>query len=547
MDEQQTNSEEFDILKSLENDHITDSLFSLDLDSTPEIDLDKTQVFSSEDFQLPLNDTPETDLEPIPQEESPVSPAKKAPQRKAPAKKSSSLIRKESMNDPRYQREVLLPLGILALAAVLCVVFVIGSLSHVLKTKKELKEASIAASSSQKAEEDRLTAEAESVLAQAAAAANGMDFSGAIAIIDSFEGDPAKYGLSDARAYYQQELESTTVWSDPSQVLNLSFHTLIADPARAYADDDFGYSYETNFISTSEFSKMLEQLYANDYILVNLTDLVEITIAQDMNTYSAKALYLPAGKKPLILTQTNANYYTYMIDGDDDGKPDKDGAGFASKLIVDANGNLVNEMVDANGNTVTGAFDMVPILEQFIAEHPDFSYRNARAVIAPSGYDGVFGYRIQASAEESLGAEAYAAEVAGAKKVADTLRQKGYIIGCYSYNNDDFGDATAAAIQMDLMSWDEEIAPVIGQTDVMVFARNSDIGGIDAYSGEKYTVLRDFGYHYFLGVGDQDMWAMVSDSYLHQFRLLVTGERLEDSPERYNGIFDAASIMNDQR
>ena len=42
---------------------------------------------------------------------------------------------------------------------------------------------------------------------------------------------------------------------------------------------------------------------------------------------SSKELYLPQGKKPVIITQTQVNYNTYMVDGDGDKLPDKDGDG----------------------------------------------------------------------------------------------------------------------------------------------------------------------------------------------------------------------------
>ena len=36
-----------------------------------------------------------------------------------------------------------------------------------------------------------------------------------------------------------------------------------------------------------------------------------------------------------MLTETNANYYTYMTDSDGDGMPDAGGDGFASRLCFD--------------------------------------------------------------------------------------------------------------------------------------------------------------------------------------------------------------------
>lgn len=46
-----------------------------------------------------------------------------------------------------------------------------------------------------------------------------------------------------------------------------------------------------------------------------------------------------------------------------------------------------------DGTVTTGDYDLVPILEKFCEQHPDFSYKGARAVLAFTGYEGILGYR----------------------------------------------------------------------------------------------------------------------------------------------------------
>ena len=79
-------------------------------------------------------------------------------------------------------------------------------------------------------------------------------------------------------------------------------------------------------------------------------------------------------------------------------------------IALDVDGTLLTP----EGQIVTGDYDLVPILNRFIAEHPDFSYRGARAILAFTGYEGVLGYRTKPSYEGALGSEAYAAEVEAA-------------------------------------------------------------------------------------------------------------------------------------
>ncbi len=42
---------------------------------------------------------------------------------------------------------------------------------------------------------------------------------------------------------------------------------------------------------------------------------------------------------------------------------------------------------------LVGDYDLVPILDSFIKEHPDFSYHGRKGILAMTGYNGVLGYR----------------------------------------------------------------------------------------------------------------------------------------------------------
>ena len=42
---------------------------------------------------------------------------------------------------------------------------------------------------------------------------------------------------------------------------------------------------------------------------------------------------------------------------------------------------------------------MVPLIDRFVEEHPDFSYRGAKGIVALTGYNGILGYRTDSSYE----------------------------------------------------------------------------------------------------------------------------------------------------
>ena len=287
-----------------------------------------------------------------------------------PRKKLQDFL--EELKDFKNFKEEKLPLVIMAVAAILILVFIIGSISLGVSRAKannrlERQEAYI-----QEENHKRWTQLAEELSAEADRMMAGGDYDGALEVLNTFDGDPAMYpAIADRIKACEEGKKTLVAWEDPNQIPNLSFQLLIADPDRAFSYKEYGPSIQRNFVTTAEFSVMLQELYSNGYILVDRDDVLEEQVGEDGSvTYVPKTLYLPEGKKPLMLTQTNVNYNLYLVDSDGDGLADKDGAGVASRLVVDANGNITCEMVDAEGNTVTGDFDLIPILEKFIAENP---------------------------------------------------------------------------------------------------------------------------------------------------------------------------------
>ena len=448
-------------------------------------------------------------------------------------------------------KEVYLPVIIAGAALLMIFVFIIGSIVRGIQYRQAEHQASLEASAAVQAEFERQTAEANALLAEADALAAGYDYENAIALLNSFSGDAANFPeLATKQASYQSAAESLVLWDDPSKVVHLSFQLLIADPARAFANEEYKYSFNKNFVTTEEFTKILHQLYENGYILIRSSDIVTVETNEDGASYfQTKPLYLPNGKKPLILTQTNVNYNNYLIDSDDDRFPDKDGGGFASRLLLDENNNITCEMVDSQGNTVTGAYDLVPILESFIATHPNFSYKGARAILALTGYDGLFGYRTNAEAADYFGTIYHEEQKAAAGQMADALRSRGYELACYTYSNIAYGESSSAQIKADLSGWTVEVLPILGEVDMLVYAQKSDISSEPgSYNSELYSTLRDAGFKYFFGfVTDGTPWLTVEDNYIRQGRILVDGNNISNNPDWFNGIFDAYSILDPAR
>ncbi len=458
------------------------------------------------------------------------------PRQEMPAEVPAN-TRRRKRSQMRVIKEDYLPLGISALALLLCLIFIIGGVVRTISNNNERKQNELAASEQAASEAIRLEEEARRIREEAGVMAAGYDFESAIALIDSFSGNIGSFPeLLEARSQYAQTQSQMVEISDFTNIPNLSFHVLIADSATAFNSEPYGPKYLQNFVTIDEFSKILEQLYENGYVLVNFDDFIEeIPDASGDVTFQTKSIKLPTGKKPIMITETLVNYFPYMVDSDDDGQPDADGDGFACKLVV-RDGKITSQRVNSAGETVYGAYDLVPILNEFIEEHPDFSYRGARATLAVTGSDGIFGYRLK---------NADADEINACKQLVQALRDEGYLLACNSYQNISYATINATDIQADLEKWSNDITPVIGDVDILVYALGSDISD---YNGSKYNVMANAGFKYFISnTTNGTPTTEVNVDFVRQYRIMVTGSLMVNSPDSLASFFTVSHVLSNDR
>ena len=441
-------------------------------------------------------------------------------------------------------KEVYLPAIIAGIALLLVLSFIVGSVTNAVKKKMLNDEANRRESLSASQAADAAEKEYDALMAEAEALAAGYNYDEAIAKLNTFTGTDAEHqqAITAKKAEYTNAQSQLVEWKDVSQIPNLSFHVLMADPTRAISDAQYGGLYNRNFVTIDEFSKILEQLYAGGYILIDFDSFISTSTGVDgKESFFQSPLMLPAGKKPIMITETMVNYFNYMIDGNNDGEPDAGGAGFACKLVVDANGDIKAQYVDGSNQTLVGNYDLVPILEDFIKAHPDFSYRGARATLAVTGHEGVFGYRCNTSYIASKSQSYYDEQVAGAKEITQALREKGYTIASYTYSNQKYRDLSAKEISQEMTNWKNQVTPILGEVDVLVFAREN--GGINDYTGAVFTALSDTGFQYFVDDGEKPS-VTINTSYIRQTRLMVTGMNMQWHPTWFTQYFDCNAVLD---
>lgn len=395
------------------------------------------------------------------------------------------------------------------------------------------------------------------VMEEAALLAASYDYDGAIEKLNSIEGAASDPEITAKITEYETTRDNC-VPVNMNEVTHIFYHSLIVDPDRGFAGDDYlSAGFKQWMTTVDEFNNITQAMYDNGYVLVRLRDLVVQTTDADGTVHFAANpdLKLPAGKKAFVMSMDDLSYYHSY-----------DGRGIASKIVLDENGKPTCEYVQADGTTVTGAYDYVPLLDQFIAEHPDASYKGAKGMIALTGYNGILGYRtdIAYKTGENLTSDQSAwlaahpdfnwdEECAQAKTVADGMKADGWEFASHTWGHIKIGDASLERIQTDTEKWEAYVAPLVGGTDTIIFAHGQDLSDWHDYStdNEKFNYLKSKGYNFFCNVDSTQYFLQIRDNYVRQGRRNLDGYRLwndvHGSVNRTSDLFDASQVLDPRR
>ena len=388
------------------------------------------------------------------------------------------------------------------------------------------------------------------VLSRAKRMAASYDYEGALSVLHEYGSDwEQQKELKEAEQQFLAEQKKLVRWEDVTAIPHVFVRPIIIDPARAFDGDENSIMYNQLMITEKEFRAILQELYNRGFVLINMHDMVKEEGAESGKpTFKPGDIYLPQGKKPIVLSQEDVNYYRYRVDGPDaDLVADKDGDGYACKLMLDKNGKITNEYVDAQGKVLHGAYDFATIVDEFVEEHPDFSYRGAKGVLAVTGMEGVFGLQTHPEWEKKLGKEGYMNEIRKAQEIAEALKKEGWEIASMGYDKISYGNVSADQMKEDLQKWENEVEPIVGNCDIFIYPHGSDIAGMETYSGEKFQILTNMGYHFFCNMDSSPYLVQLKSNYLRQARRVVDGYRLEYCAGLLTDLFDATKIIDDAR
>lgn len=361
-------------------------------------------------------------------------------------------------------------------------------------------------------------------IAQAGILARGYDYEQAISLLQQIEGYENDTQVANLLAEYETA-KSTLVEFPISDVTHIFFHTLINNCEKAFDGDYNSSGYNQVMTTVEEFNLIMQQMYDRGYVLVELSDMAGYVTAEDGSlVWSEKKIMLPEGKKAFVLSQDDVSYYEYM-----------DGDGYPKRLCIGEDGRITNEVIEDDGSATYGSFDMVPLLEDFIAAHPDFSYKGARGYLALTGYDGILGYRTAEKYKESLGMEEWQRQVDECKKVVNQLLAQGWEFASHSWGHLNLGQIGWNSFVSDTTKWEEQVRPLLEnngayKVDTMIYAFGNDIGSWTPYTtdNEKFTYLYNLGFRYYCNVDSNPTWVQNNNElqYLRQGRRNLDGQRM---------------------
>ena len=397
-----------------------------------------------------------------------------------------------------------------------------------------------------------LTDEISQFISQADRVAAGYDYDRAIQMIQGNEQAAADSRGQEAISRYETA-KASLVEADPTQITHVFFHSLIMDTSRAFDGDADSKGYNSVMTTKDEFLKILEAMYEKGYVLVRIHDVAYEQTDENGNTsFVYGKIMLPEGKKPFVMSQDDLCYYDYMLDD-----------GFASRIVIGDDGKPTCEMTLADGTVTRGSYDLVPILEDFIEEHPDFSYRGARAVLAFTGYQGILGYRTASSYSDS---PTYEEDRRQAAEVAQCLRDNGWELASHSWGHLQLGVSAdnpgAFAISDDRFitdtdKWEAEVESLIGPTDILLYPFGNDISDFHPYTSEnpRFAYLMSKGFRYFCNVdASKPYWMQKGTDHFRMARRNLDGYRLyedmvqtDPAKKHLSDLFDPADIFDSAR
>ena len=317
--------------------------------------------------------------------------------------------------------------------------------------------------------------------------------------------------------------------------------SLIADTDTAFA----GRYHSANlglYLTTYEFEKILENLYARDYVLVDPENLIE---ASDPTFLLERNLKVPKGKKPLVVVIENLQYSASAYN-----------CGTCRRLVLNDENQVCGEYVNSDGETVVSrTAEAIGILDTFVEKNPDFTYDGAKGIVSVSGYEACFGYVVAAGEIEARNTALSAANLPQIEvtnddidysrervtEIVDVLADNGWKFASCTYSYiEDCRNTEKAVLKEDTEKWLDQIGSLFGEVHMLVYPNGNYIFGTD----DRAVYYKNNGFRIFFGGGATPYYTY-GDNYLYLDRAMMSYKTL--NRKAYEELFDYTQIIDPAR
>ena len=298
----------------------------------------------------------------------------------------------------------------------------------------------------------------------------------------------------------QKVVGKTFEWQGPVEFASVSV-------LRNNSDEKIKNNQE--LLTPAQFKKLLQALYSHNYILMNADSVLAYGEHKD-------SLLVPEGKTPLVL----------IIDGVALSRTQIASGSFYT-MEYDADKDSFYGTIGRNKRNPTKIYgeDVFSILDEFVAQHPDFSFDGAKACISLSGKEGILGHSLKKNKQALT-------------NVLKALQSRQYTFACNTYDRLDLAKSTPTEIKKDLQKWQEEIGAMVGRTNVLFYP----FGSHALNQPENLQQITDAGYRLLIGIGPQ-VFNMQLKQGMHADSINLSQSNLEGNYINLQNIDDLSQMF----
>ncbi|GHU62065.1 hypothetical protein FACS189418_2790 [Clostridia bacterium] len=311
------------------------------------------------------------------------------------------------------------------------------------------------------------------------------------------------------------------------RVEHIFFHPLIYDPEVAFKRKD-AKDLDSWMVTVSEYKKMLNSIYQKDFILVHLSDIYQEQESNGSRKMLRKKLMLPKGKKPLVISYDDVNYYQYMRE-----------SGIVHKIILGEDQEIWDYSIDQQGRIqISKERDVITILNEFVKTHPDFSWKGAKGTIGLTGFEGILGYHTFGDSPNRQ------SEIESVRPIIHQLKATGWDFASHTFGHPNLVNISLEKLKSDADRWQSEVEPLIGSTNILLYPYGAD----PQNDRQKMEYLIGKNFRLFCSVGKESYVDMNNRfSVIFMDRRHPDGTTLRNHREEYLDLYDAVEVMDPLR